>query len=167
MKNLPAVLLLVISLEAISQRTISKPAVFYNQIFEARFVQTPPAFASGRDSCKRFYFIHFNGFDSLLARAVAKGDTAKYLRVYFSFFVDKNGVVYDAHFVKVASTQYAGSAGAKTISYFFDDKNYYEKVIRQMVFAMPLWKPALQDGVTVACRVEDYLQFWVGLAPPK
>jgi len=167
MKILAGILLLMISSEAAPQRTITKRNDFYNQVFETRFVQIPPAFASGPNSCKRFYFSHFSGFDSLLAHVVAKGDTAKYLRVYFSFIVDKNGVVYDAHFMRAASTQYAGSAGAKTIRYFFEDAEYYERMIKQMILAIPLWKPAFEDGVPVACRVEDYLQFWVGLAPPK
>jgi len=167
MKNLFAGLLLLIFSDALSQRTLSKPNNFYDRVFETKFVQLPPAFASGPDSCKRFYFSHFSGFDSLLAKAVVKGDTAKYLRVYFSFIVDKNGVVYDAHFMRVASTQYARSAGAKTISYFFEDAGYYERMIKQMMLAIPLWKPAFQDGVPVACRIEEYLQFWVGLTAPK
>ena len=167
MKGLLVFLLLIISVKALAQRNFSRSNESYNQIFEAKYVQVPPAFVSGPDSCKRFYFAHFGGFDNLLAHVVAKGDTAKYLRVYFSFVVDKNGVVFDPHFVRVASTQYAGSVGARTIRYFFEDTGYYEKMVKQMLFAMPFWKPALQDGVTVACRVEDYLQFWVGLTPPK
>ena len=167
MKILLSILLLMISFDLASQRTITKRNEFYSQVFEARFVQIPPAFASGPDSCKRFYFTHFSGFDSLLAIAVVKGDTAKYLRVYFSFIVDKNGVIYDAHFIRIASTQYIKSAGAKTISHFFEDADYYEKIVKQMLLSMPLWKPSKQDGVPVACRVEDYLQFWVGLAAPK
>jgi len=167
MKIITVVILLMISLETISQRTIAKQNEFYNQVFETKFVQIPPAFASGPDSCRRFYFAHFNGFNNLLAYTVAIGDTARYLRIYFSFIVDKNGLVYDAHFMRIASTRYAGSVGAKTISYFFEEAAYYEKTVKQMLLAMPLWKPAVKDGVPVACRVETYLQFWVGLAPPK
>lgn len=36
-----------------------------------------------------------------------------------------------------------------------------------MLLYIPLWKPAISNGITVACRVEDYLQFWIGLSAPK
>ena len=102
-----------------------------------------------------------------MASAVNRGDTAKYVRVYFSFIVDKYGLVYDTHFLRIASTQYAKSAGAKVLSYFFENRHYYGKIIQQMLLDIPLWKPAIRNGITVACRVEDYLQFWIGLSAAK
>ena len=167
MKIFLCIVWLLFSLEVIAQRTFHKKVQPHTLIFETRFVQIPPAFASGPDSCNRFYFEHFKGFDSLLASAVNRGDTGKYVRVYFSFIVDKHGMVYDAHFLRIASTQYAKSAGAKTLGYFFEDRYYYEKIIRQMLLDIPLWKPAIRNGITVACKVEDYLPFWIGLSAPK
>jgi hypothetical protein len=35
-----------------------------------------------------------------------------------------------------------------------------------MIGKMPFWKPGLQNGVPVDSRVEDFLQFWVGINPP-
>lgn len=160
-------LLLFISSEASTQIGESSSAAPQDAILEVRYVQFPPAFPFGTDSCKRFYFINFTGLDSMLINAVAMGDTVKYLRVYFSFIVDRNGLAYNARFVRVASTRYAKSLGAKTIRYFFERSKYYEKAIKKMFLKMPLWKPAIQNGKPVSCRMEDYIQFWVGLSPPS
>lgn len=139
----------------------------HNKIFEAKYVQKPPLFPPGTDSCKRFYFTNFKGFDTVLIKLIEKGDTAKYIRVYFSFVIDRNGIPYDSHFEKIASTQYASSDGARTIKYFSENKIYFQQLIRQMISRMSFWKPALQNGAPVDCRVDDYLQFWVGLTLPK
>ena len=139
----------------------------HNKIFNAKYVQKPPFFPPGTDSCKRFYFTNFKGFDTVLIKLIEKGDTAKYIRVYFSFVIDRNGIPYDSHFEKIASSQYARSDGAITIKYFSENNKYFEPLIKQMICAMSSWKPALQNGIPVDCKVDDYIQFWVGLTLPK
>ncbi|HNJ58918.1 MAG TPA: hypothetical protein PLH33_07770, partial [Chitinophagaceae bacterium] len=52
---------------------------FYNKIFEYDYVEKKPIFVAGRDSLRNFYLSHFNAFDSIVTRAIIKGDTAKYL----------------------------------------------------------------------------------------
>ena len=161
--------LLLFAVKVSAQRDFSQdiPAATFRGIFNASTMQKPPVFPFGIDSCKRFYFTHFEGFDSVLTKTVERGDTAKYIRVCFSFVIDKNGVPYDAHFERISSTQYARSDGSKTIKYFFDDKKYYEDIIKKMCAKMPFWKPGLYNTVPVDARVEDYIQFWVGLVPPS
>jgi hypothetical protein len=66
----------------------------------------------------------------------------------------------------MASTQYARGESARTIRYFSEDRKYYDKRIADMIGKMPFWKPGLQNGVPVDSRVEDFLQFWVGINPP-
>jgi hypothetical protein len=39
-------------------------------------------------------------------------------------------------------------------------------MIKQMLRKMGSWKPAIQEGIPVNCRVEDYFQFWVGTTLP-
>lgn len=136
-----------------------------NKVYEARYLPTPPVYPSGPDSCQRFYFTHFKGIDSVLYKTGMNGDTAKYIRVYFSFVVDKYGSVYDAHFEKIASTQYAKSVTARTLKYF-SATGYYDRLIKNMMTKMPFWKPAMFNGRPVACRMIDYLQCWVGTRPP-
>ncbi|MEO8174503.1 MAG: hypothetical protein ABI581_15515 [Sediminibacterium sp.] len=137
-----------------------------NKVYDARYMQVPPLFPQGRDSCQRFYFIHFKGIDSVLYNTGLRGDTVKYIRVYFSFVVDKYGAIHDARFVKMASTQYAKSVTAKTLQYF-SAYEYYNRLVKNMMTQMPSWKPALLNGRAVDCRVSDYLQFWVGYTPPR
>jgi hypothetical protein len=137
-----------------------------NKIYEARYLQSPPVFPFGTDSCQRFYFTHFKGIDSVLYKTGANGDTAKYIRVCFSFVVDKYGSAYDAHFEKMASTQYEKSVTARTLKYF-SATEYYQRLIKNMMDKMPLWKPALLNGRAVDCRINEYLQFWVGTRPPN
>ncbi len=96
--------------------------------------------------------------DSLVSKAVAHGDTAKYLRVYFTFVVDKYGFLSAPDFIRIATTRYAKSFTAKTVTYIGGDA-YFEKLIKEMLRKMDPWKPALKDGVPVSCRVEDYFQF--------
>ena len=66
-------------------------STYYNRAFEAKYMQTPPVFVAGKDSLRRFYFTHFPAFDTVISKAVEKGDTAKYIRIYFSFYIDENG----------------------------------------------------------------------------
>lgn len=138
----------------------------YSRLFEARYVQKPPQYPFGTDSCRRFYYAVFGGFDSVLSKVIEQGDTAKYIRVYFSFIVDKNGSPYEGHFERIAGTPYARGESARTLTYFSGDKKYYDQLIAAMVAKMPFWKPALQNGIPVDCRVDDFLQFWVGINPP-
>ena len=137
----------------------------YGHVYESRYVQQPPLYPMGIDSARRYYFQHFSGMDSLLPKAIANGDTSKYLRVYFSFVVDKYGLITEPHFIRIASTRYAQSLNAKTVIYFLEDELYYEKAIKQILRKMGSWKPAMKDGVSVSCRVEDYFQFWLGITP--
>jgi hypothetical protein len=136
-----------------------------NKVYDAKYLQVPPVFPFGIDSCQRFYFTHFKGFDNVLDKVIANGDTAKYIRVYFSFIIDKHGTAYNAHFDKIASTRYAKSVTVRPIRYF--NSQYYEKVIKYMIAKIPFWKPALLNGIPVDCRVEDYIQFWVGANIPE
>jgi hypothetical protein len=147
--------------------TLFFPPVFsqVNKVYDARYLQIPPAYPPGTDSCQRFYFTHFKGIDSVLYKTGLNGDTVKYIRVCFSFVVDKYGSVYDAHFERMASTQFPKSFTARTLKYF-TAVEYYEYLIRNMMNKMPLWKPALVNGRTVDCRIYEYLQFWVGTRPP-
>jgi hypothetical protein len=138
-----------------------------NREYEAKYMQKPPVFPMGKDSLRRFYFNHFQAFDSILAKAVAKGDTAKYIRIYFSFYLDENGYAYEPKFERVASTRSAVTENAKTIRYFFDMKPMLDKAIMQMLNKMPQWRPGMQDGILVKTINYDYLQFWVGLSEPQ
>jgi hypothetical protein len=138
-----------------------------DMLVDANYVEQPPLFAFGKDSLQNFYFSHFKGYDSVLTKCIANGDTVKYIRIYFSFVVDKEGKVFDAKFERVASTRYSKSDGAKTIKYFDPIKKYLNQVVQQIFDAMPLWKPALQYHIPVDCKMRDYMQFWVGLHAPN
>ena len=140
---------------------------FSRRVYEARFMERPPLFSHGKDSLQRFYFAHFPAFDTIIQSAITHGDTAKYIRVYFSFHVDEFGFIYDPAFERVASTQSAVTQSAKTIRYFSSMKSLLDKSIKQMLFKMPAWAPGLEYGQTVNARVEDYIQFWVGLSAPQ
>lgn len=171
MKNrtllLLALVLLAATVTAQGNRTVALAKSNYSRLFEARYVQKPPQYPFGADSCKRFYYAIFGGFDSVLSKVIEQGDTAKYIRVYFSFIVDKNGSPYEGRFERIAGTTYARGESARTLTYFSEDRKYYNKLIAAMVARMPFWKPALQNGIPVDCRVNDFLQFWVGINPPS
>ncbi len=137
-----------------------------NKLYDASFVEKKPLFVFGEDSAKSFYFNHFKGYDSVLMKCISKGDTAKYIRIYFSFTVDRGGMAYDVKFDRVAATRYAKSELAKTLKYFTGLNKYFNKYLEKMIAEMSLWKPALQYYQPVDCRVHDYLQFWVGINPP-
>ena len=136
-----------------------------DRVYESRYIQQAPVYPKGIDSARRYYYHHFTGMDSLLSKAIAYGDTLKYLRVYFSFVIDQYGLITEPHFIRIASTRYAQSLHAKTVLYFLNDEPYYEKAVKQMLRKMGSWKAGLQDGVPVSCRVEDYFQFWLGITP--
>lgn len=167
MKNALIVIWLLMAIPALAQRNTNGALAesSYARLFEARYLQKPPQYPFGADSCKRFYFTNFGGFDSVLSKVIERGDTAKYIRVYFSFIVDKNGAAYEGRFERIASTQYARGEFAKTIWYFLEGRKYFDKHIAAMIGKMPFWKPGLQNGVPVDSRVEDFLQFWVGINP--
>ena len=137
-----------------------------HKLYDAVFVEKPPLFAFGADSVKRFYFDHFNGYDSVLLKCISKGDTAKYIRIYFSFTVDKEGLCYDIQFDRVAATRYAKSELAKTLKYFIGLEKYFNTHLQKMIREMPLWKPALQYQQPVDCKMHDYFQFWVSINSP-
>jgi hypothetical protein len=139
----------------------------YNREYEAKYMQKPPVFPMGKDSLRRFYFSHFPAFDSVLSKAVQKGDTAKYIRIYFSFYLDENGYAYEPKFERVASTRSAVTENAATLRYFADMKGLLNKAITQMLNKMPQWRPGMQDGFVVKTINYDYLQFWVGLSEPQ
>jgi hypothetical protein len=146
---------------------VNEPSPYYKRVFEAKFMDKPPVFSFGKDSLQRFYFSHFPAFDTVLRKAIEKGDTAKYLRVYFSFNLDENGYAYDPRFERVASTRSSTTESAKTIKYFNDLKPLLDKAIQTMMVKMPAWKPGLQDGIPVKTANYDFLQFWVGLSAPQ
>lgn len=158
--------LVIIVMLCCTSKVFAQSEQYYNRTFEAKYVERPPVFTFGKDSLKRFYFNNFPGFDTVLTKAVERGDTAKYLRVYFSFYLDERGYVYEPSFERVASTQSAVTESAKTIRYFNDMKDVLQKHIVQMLNKMPQWRPGLQDGVAVKTHCYDYLQFWVGLSAP-
>lgn len=165
MKCMLTVCLLGFSVIAIAQNPYQRLLLRQDNILPVNHVQQAPLFLWGIDSCRRYYFSHFTGFDSLLVIARRYGDTAKYLRIYFSFVIDQYGLLSDAHFVRIASTRYAKSAGAKTVHWLNKELLYFEEAIRLMLGGMGFWRPALQNGAPVSCRREDYFQFWVGLKP--
>jgi hypothetical protein len=139
---------------------------YYKRVFEARYMDKPPFFSYGKDSLMRFYFNHFNAFDTVLKKAVEKADTAKYIRVYFSFNLDENGYLYEPRFERIASTTSKYTGNAKTIKYFNDLQPILNKAINEMLKLMPQWRPGLESGVPVKTSNYDYFQFWVGLTPP-
>jgi hypothetical protein len=173
MRILIVLLFTVISVNVFSQRTLPPGTrVLHGVIPDAKRMRNPPIFPNGADSLLRFYFSHFTCFDSLLTKAIERGDTAKYIRLYFSFVIDENGAATESQFIRVASTQYAKSEGARTIPYFMDDKPFYDACIKAMIYKMPFWKPGVlpvrysNSMVASDARVEDYIQFWVGINPP-
>lgn len=161
MKSIFVAVLLLAVTSACSQTS------YYNRVFEARYMDKPPVFSPGADSLKRFYFTHFTAFDTVVHTAIANGDTAKYLRIYFSFYLDENGFVYDPQFERVASTRSAVTESAKTIRYFNDMKTILQTAIGSMMHQVPQWRPGVQDGQPVKTLNYDYLQIWVGLSAPK
>jgi len=155
-----------ISSFALAQEIETRNNQFYNNIFDSKYMQKPPIFMGSKDSLQRFYYNHFSAFNTIIEKAVANGDTAKYIRVYFNFLIDNNGAVYNGKFTKVASTRYASGDNAKTVKYFFEDKILLNEAVKHMIEKMPYWRPGLENGVRVTAAVDDYLQFWVGINPP-
>lgn len=140
---------------------------YYNRVFEAKYMSKPPVFTFGPDSLKRFYYSHFPAFDTVLSLALANGDTAKFIRIYFSFYLDENGFAYDPQFERVAATKSAVTENARTIRYFNEMKGVLQSAVKTMLHQMPQWRPGLQDGQPVKTLNYDYLQFWVGLSTPQ
>lgn len=136
---------------------------FYNKIFEYDYVEKKPIFVAGRDSLRNFYLSHFNAFDSIVTRAIIKGDTAKYLRIHFEYIIDENGVPYNAQFKYIGGTRYGSSSGDKKLKYFNDLNSYFKEATKTMIHKMPNWRPALQNNIRVKCNVEDYFQIWLGI----
>lgn len=173
MKTGLLIIFLFCSLLNFAQRTHGRNRNRYSgPVLSASYMQWPPVFPFGPDSLQRFYFSHFEGFDSLLAKAIAWGDTAKYLRICFSYSIDENGATYDVRLERIAVSSYANSKTARTLTYFNSNKKYYEVLLKKMMRNMPFWKPGLMaagnTGVLVpaAARVMDCIQFWVGINPP-
>ncbi|MBS1642376.1 MAG: hypothetical protein JST94_09275 [Bacteroidetes bacterium] len=138
----------------------------YGSYFEAKYMPKPPIYPYGQDSLHRYFYSHFEGFEQVLTKAIDKGDTAKYIRVYFQYVIDKNGTPFDGKFLRVAGTSYAKGDNAKTIKYFNEDKETLNKQVKSLVSKMGFWKPGLHNNVPVDAIVEDYFQFWVGINPP-
>src|ERR1700741_845065 len=101
MQKIIFLLLISISTNVLFSQRIFPPGshMIYSGVQDAKRMQKPPIFPYGIDSLQRFYFSHFAGFDSILTKAINHGDTAKYIRVYFSFVVDRDGAVTGAHFI--------------------------------------------------------------------
>jgi len=115
---------------------------------------------------QRVYYRGFPAFDSLIGKCIRMGDTNKYIRVYFSFIVDAQGICYEPKFYKITSTRSKVANKSSAIKYFFEDKKLYQDAIKQMLFTMPFWRPGLQTGIPVSAIVEDYFQFWIGPDEP-
>lgn len=140
----------------------------YKKIFEYNYVERKPVFPATKDSLRNYYLSHFIGFDSLVAKCVANGDTAKYIRVHFEFVVDEEGTAYNGKFTYIGSTKYGSGSGDKKLKYFDDTKPYFNSAIKKMISYMPIWKPALQNNIRVQCRINDYFQLWLATTPePK
>lgn len=167
MKKLVFCLLPFLSIELVAQMGYQRNLNFNYSVIDAKYLEKPPVFIFGVDSCKHFYFNNFKGFDSVLAKVVANGDTAKYIRIYFSFLIDKGGIPYHSKFLKIAATRYPNNLSARTLLYFNADQKYYDHLVQQMIFKMGWWKPGLLHGLPIECKVEDYIQFWVGLNSAK
>ncbi|MDE3253102.1 MAG: hypothetical protein KGO92_09880 [Bacteroidota bacterium] len=135
-------------------------------VYQAKTLSHPPLFPFGSDSCQRFYYYHCDGLDSLLQLVQQKGDTAKYIRLHFSFVIDQRGVLSDPRFLRVSATLYAGSNFSRTLTYFSGHHRFFQKMIQRMLLSMPLWNPGLLDTSPVNARVEDYIQFWIGKSLP-
>ncbi|MCZ2223180.1 MAG: hypothetical protein LC122_06065 [Chitinophagales bacterium] len=166
MKTCFVISLLFVSFSLYAQRDANPGAKqYYNRIFDNDYVEKKPVFVAGADSLKTFYLSKFSGFDSLVSRAVNKGDTSKYIRVHFEFTIDENGIPYDGEFLYIGSTKYAKSQGDKKIKYFNDLNKYFNNAIKEMIKKMPNWRPALQNNVRVKCSVKDYFQIWLGINP--
>ncbi|MBX2931955.1 MAG: hypothetical protein KF781_08430 [Chitinophagaceae bacterium] len=160
------IFLLLLSCSLYAQRDANPGAKqFYNKIFDYNYVEKKPVFAAGEDSLRRFYLSRFTALDSLVARTVSKGDTAKYIRVHFEFIIDENGIPYSGEFSYIGSTKYGASKSDKKIKYFNDLKKYFNDAIKEMIKKMPNWRPALQNNVRVKCSVDDYFQIWLGINP--
>jgi hypothetical protein len=140
---------------------------FYNKIFDEDYVERKPVFRYTKDSLMNFYLANFNGYDTLLNKAIDNGDTAKYIRVHFEYVIDVNGVPYQPKFKYVGSTKYSSGSGDKKLKYFDASKDFFNKAIKDMLLHLPSWRPALQNNKIVDCRHEDYFQLWVGINPPS
>lgn len=165
MRTLLILLLITTTTNIFSQRLYQQSTIV-NQVFESRYMDKPPFFLQGKDSLQRFYFSHFNAFDTLISKAVAKGDTAKYIRIYFSFNLDEYGFPYDPKFERVATTKSKATQGAKTAKHFFDMANILQPAIVQMISKMPAWRAGINNERAVKTSNEDYIQIWVGINPP-
>jgi hypothetical protein len=145
---------------------VQSQQMFHNRVFTVNELEKPPLYPFGTDSCNRFYLSHFDGFDTVLTKTIEKGDTAKYIRVYFSFVIANDGSIYDPHFEGIGSTRYLKSKSIFKLKYFNANKQYFDRLIKQMMAKMTFWKPGLYRGSRVDCKVIDYIQFWVGINPP-
>lgn len=135
-------------------------------VYNAKSITHPPLFPFGFDSCQRYYYYHCEGLDSLLLLLQLKGDTAKFIRLHFSFVIDYRGLLNDPRFLRVSATSYAGSNYSRTLTYFSNYQGFFQKMIQRMLLPMPFWKPGLLNGLPVYARVEDYIQFWIGKRLP-
>lgn len=165
MKQIIFFLLLLCGTKGYTQRIINSRG---NQtVYRSAYMEQPAVFVMGKDSCQRFYFTHFTGFDSLLQMLIRKGDTAKFIRLHFSFLIDRHGILSGPHFKKIAATAYQKSKYDRELIYFRSTRTYWNRLVKQMLSEMGFWKPGLQNGKPVDCLVDDYMQFWVGLQLPE
>lgn len=136
-------------------------------IYNAKSISHPPLFPMGIDSCQRYYYYHCEGLDSLLHLLQINGDTARYIRLHFSFVIDHRGRLTDPRFVRVSATSYPGSNDSRTLPYFSGHRLFFQTMIQRMLLSMPFWKPGLLNARPVDARVEDYIQFWIGKQLPS
>jgi len=166
MKKIFIALYLLGTLQGFSQTEETVGKQYYYKLFEYDYVERKPIFPFTADSLRNFYLSHFTAFDSLVTRCISNGDTAKYIRVHFEFVLDESGMAYDPKFSYIGSTRYKSSKSDKKIKYFDDLQPDFNDAVKLMVRAMPTWRPALQNGIRVNCRKEEFFQFWLGIKPP-
>lgn len=165
-KHFISLLLLFSAFVVESQAQNRSSDVYYNHVFDARYVQYKPYFPFGNDSAQRFYMNHFSAWDTVISTVINHSDTALYLRIYFSFVVDKSGALLEPHFERIAATPSRNTASAKTLNYFKPLQPLLQKAVANMLHQMPLWKPAAQYGRPVLCKQYEFIQIWIGLQPP-
>lgn len=169
MRTTTALLMVMLcpALAARAQDRMVQQSTLANTVFEAEYMERPPVFQPGNDSLNRLFFAHFTGWQMIIEKAVANGDTAKYIRVNFSFIVDKDGAPYEPAFTSVSSTRYASARYGKPIKYFNEYRPQLTTAVAQMVGHVPLrWTPGLLNGRPVRSRWTTYVQVWVGLGNP-
>lgn len=160
-----ALLLLTAGVRA--QDRMVQQSTMNSAVYNAQYMDRPPVFGPGEDSLSRLFFKRFSQWERLIGKAVENGDTAKYLRVNFSYLIDRDGTPYDGRFVSVTSTRYPRARAGKGIRYLSESREELQQAVKSMLSFVPQrWTPGLMSGRPVRSLREDYIQIWVGLSDP-